>query len=78
VYISGLDNRGGKPIGALVSVDFRDNFSFSKLFSTTIFKEVRVLVVKNEAEQKNSDFSVFAFRDSIPVFKRPTKNTEGF
>jgi hypothetical protein len=27
-YISGLNNRGGKPIGALDLVDFRDNFFF--------------------------------------------------
>jgi hypothetical protein len=38
---------------------------------------IRVLVVKNEAKQKNSDFSILAFRDSIPMFKyAPKANKE--
>jgi hypothetical protein len=37
---------------------------------------IRVLV-KNEAKRKNSDFSVFAFTESIPVFKyTPKANKE--
>jgi hypothetical protein len=79
-YISGLNNRGEKPISALDSTDFRDTFSFFNLFSKTIFKQVmsiRVLVVKNSAKRKNSDFSFFAFRNSISVFKyAPNANKE--
>jgi hypothetical protein len=38
---------------------------------------IRVFVVKNEANRKNSDFLVFAFRDSIPVFEyAPKANKE--
>jgi ribosomal silencing factor RsfS len=75
-----LDNRGGILIGALDSPDFSDNFSFFILFSTTIFKQVmsiRVLV-KNEAKRKKSHFSVFAFRDSIPVFKYAPKTNKEY
>jgi hypothetical protein len=79
-YISDFDNRGGKPISALDSVDFSANFFFSILFSKTVFKQVmfiRVLVVKNETKRKNTDFSVFAFIDYIPVFKyAPKANRE--
>jgi hypothetical protein len=69
-YISGLDNPGEQPIGVLDSPDFRDTFFFFKRFSTTTFKQVMStrVFVKNEAIQKNSDFSVLAFRNSIPVF----------